>query len=391
MRRAEIHRHRGSLQLERAARLEHAGHRAVETIVRRCVAERVGVVIGQADHGDHFAGAHIHHDPARADRLELVLGFFQLVAHHRLHTHIDRQAHRIAAAFEPFLEGALHAGHAVAVHIHAAQHLGRDTPQRITPFLARLEINAGNAQRVDRHFLGRGDLALEVDELLGRTEPRHRKLLIKPRQHLLQFVRGVRGIDHLLRVGKQRRGRQGDRQDLAVTIQDRRPWAADIGNRRPCIRRLGTGVGGNFGPRCRSRRRHRKQHGRHVNFATTAPNSSENPPAANTRRWRLISSLARRARSGAVMRTVSMRGIAPLLGVPCRRAASVPRRPTAGGGAFGAGGSLIAAPPSLQRNGWWQARRAGQRGADIGASADRTRRCRHHRRARAVQPCRIGR
>ena len=139
----EIECHRRGLELERAARLEHAGDGAIKAVVRRGVAKIVGVVIGQADHRDHFAGPHIHHDAAGADGLELFLGFFQLVAHHALHAHVNREPQRFAVMRETFFESAFDAGDAVAVDIDAAEHLGGDTAERIAAFFRR----AGNRCR----------------------------------------------------------------------------------------------------------------------------------------------------------------------------------------------------------------------------------------------------
>ena len=78
----------------------------------------------------------------------------QLVAHHRLHAHIERQRAAASGSLaQPLVEEALHAGDAVAVHVDAAEHLRRDPAERIVALLGRLEIDAGDAERVDRQFL----------------------------------------------------------------------------------------------------------------------------------------------------------------------------------------------------------------------------------------------
>ncbi len=68
-----------------------------------------------------------------------------------------------------------------------------------------------------------------------------------------------------------------------------------------------------------------------ASFASTAPNRKVKPPAEMTSRERDFSSAARRARSGAVTRTFSMRGTESARLAP-RRDASLPNRPSCGGG-----------------------------------------------------------
>ena len=79
----------------------------------------------------------------------------QLVAHHGLHAHVERQAQRRRVLVQPLVEEALDAGDAVAVHVHAAEHLRGDAAERIVAVLGRLEIDAGDAEGVDRQFLPR--------------------------------------------------------------------------------------------------------------------------------------------------------------------------------------------------------------------------------------------
>ena len=232
---AGIQRHRRGLQLERAARLVHAGHRAVEPVIGGRVAEIVGVVVGQADHRQHLARVHVHHDAAAADRLEEVHRLGQLVAHHGLHAHVDRQPQRRAVGEQPLVEELLDAGDAVLVDVDAAEHLRGGAAHRIVPLLGGPEIDPGNAESVDGKLLARRDLALEIDELpVGLGQARRCGRLIEARQHLLQPMRRIGGIDDLARIGEHRDGRQRDRQDLAIAVGDHRP----LGER--CrLRRLG--------------------------------------------------------------------------------------------------------------------------------------------------------
>ena len=64
---AAVQRHRGGLQLERAARLIGAPDSSVEAALGRRGAHRVGVVVGQADHRQDLAGVNVHDDAAAAD------------------------------------------------------------------------------------------------------------------------------------------------------------------------------------------------------------------------------------------------------------------------------------------------------------------------------------
>ena len=57
---------------------------------------------------------------------------------------------------------------AMFVDIGTAQNLRRGAAHRIMPLLGRTEIDARNAECVDRQFLARRDLAFEVDELAIR-------------------------------------------------------------------------------------------------------------------------------------------------------------------------------------------------------------------------------
>ena len=259
-----LQRHRRGLQLEGRAGLVHAGDGAVEALVVGGVVEQVGVVVGQADHGDDFAGAHVHHDGAGADRLELGLCGGQLVTHHRLHAHVEREAQRLAVAGQAMVEIALHAGDAMIVDIDRAHDLRRGAAERIAAFLARLEIDAGNAEVVDRKLLLRRDLARDVDELLLAGQPSHDVVDIQRWQDRLQLLCRVLRVHQLERIGEHRRHRQRDREDLAVAVGD--GGAPDV-RQVEIVRHQALGVGG----ACRQpghlrgdlarRRRHRMQHG----------------------------------------------------------------------------------------------------------------------------------
>ena len=176
----------------------------------------------------------------------------QLVPHRRLHPQIDRQPQRLRILAQALVEEPLGAGDALRVHVHGADHVGGDAPLRVAAALGRLEIDAGDAEVVDRQLLLRADAAGQVDELLVAAQPGARDLQIELRQHLLQASGRVVGVDHLLRVGIQPGGRHRERQDLAVPVRDHRPgaragvagvgtggFARHLGDRRGRVRQAG--------------------------------------------------------------------------------------------------------------------------------------------------------
>ena len=91
---AGVQRHRRRLQFERATGLVTLLDRPVLSLFLGGGAEIVGVVVGQADDGQHFAGIHIHHHAGGADRTEGAHRRQQFLTHHGLHAHIDRQPQR---------------------------------------------------------------------------------------------------------------------------------------------------------------------------------------------------------------------------------------------------------------------------------------------------------
>ena len=234
---AAVQRQGCGLQLESRTRLIRPADSPVITRIRRCRAGIVDVEIRQRHHGDHLAGAHVHHNPAGADRLELGHGSQQFLAHHRLRAHINGQPQRRTVRRQSLIEMPLHPGDAVLIHVHAAEHLGRHPPQRITPALSTFEINPGNAQRIDRNLGPRRHLAGDIDKLLGLiAQPLGHLGLIDVAQHRLQLVRGFLRIHQRTRIGDHRRRRQRQRQHLAIAINDHRPLAARQALRLCCRR-----------------------------------------------------------------------------------------------------------------------------------------------------------
>ena len=58
----------------------------------------VGVVVGQRDHGDNFAGANVKDNAGRSDRVEFGAGSDQFIAQRMLHAQIDGELHRVLQA-----------------------------------------------------------------------------------------------------------------------------------------------------------------------------------------------------------------------------------------------------------------------------------------------------
>ena len=227
---AAVQGHRGGLQLERAAGFVDAGDGAVEPLRVGGRANEVGIIVGQADHGQHFAGTHVHHDAAAADGVEILQRLGQFVAHDGLDLDVERQLQLRVVLAQPLIELLFHPGDAVAVHVHAAEHMGRGAAERVAAALGLFEIHAGYAEIVDRHLFARVELAGEVDELLFRVgQPFGGLGLVQFRQDLLELVRGFRRVDHFLGVGVERDGGQRHREELAVAIGDHGALRADRG------------------------------------------------------------------------------------------------------------------------------------------------------------------
>ena len=134
---------------------------------------------------------------------------------------------------QPLLEEALHAGDAVAVDIDAAQHLGGDAAERIAAPLGRLEVDARNAERVDRQLLPRGDLAGEVDELLARSASRCAAAASSSCGSTCFSLWAASAGSIISRgLANSAGGGQRDRQDLAVAVGDHgAAWRCSSGSR----------------------------------------------------------------------------------------------------------------------------------------------------------------
>ena len=165
----------------------------------------------------------VHDDAAGTDRAEFIFCLGQFVPTTACtRTSIDR-CKGVMVGAEALIELPFDARDAMPVHIDAAKNLGGGAAHRIVAALRRLEIDAGNAERVDGELFARRDLAGQIDELFRLRHPLARLRLVQARQHLLELARRLDGIDHLARIGVERGGRQGDRQDLAVAVGDHRP------------------------------------------------------------------------------------------------------------------------------------------------------------------------
>ena len=202
---AGVQGHRCRLQFECAARFVTLLDRAVFFLVFGCGAVVVGVVVGQADDREQFAGIHVHHDAGGADRAEGVHRGEQFLPHDGLHAHIQRQPQRALVRAEAGVERFFHAGDAQFVNVDTAKHLRRHTAHRVVALLGGPEIDPRQPEIVDRQFLLRGDLTLQIDELLGALgQTPDGQVFVQPRQYLLELMGGVDGVDDLPRVGEDR-------------------------------------------------------------------------------------------------------------------------------------------------------------------------------------------
>ena len=138
--------------------------------VRRA-AESVRVVVGQADHRQHLAGVHVHHDAARADRLEFVHRLGQFVTHHRLHARVDREA---SAARDPRTAAGRNTCSTPATPCSSTSTppstCAATRPHRIMPLLRWLEIRCREcrAASIASSSGAARTAALQPDELLVR-------------------------------------------------------------------------------------------------------------------------------------------------------------------------------------------------------------------------------
>ena len=115
------------------------------------------------------------------------------------------------------------------------------------------EAHAGDAEIVDAELLVRAHLARDVDEAPARhVELGEERGFVDLGQHGLEAAHRVGAVHHLPRIGIDGGGRERDREDHAVAIDDHRPSAPGEQDGRAARRILGR----------RGRRLDRADHGR---------------------------------------------------------------------------------------------------------------------------------
>ncbi len=193
------------------------------------------IEIGQRHHGHHFAGFDVEHEPRAADGAETRDRRHQFLAQHMLHADVDRERERTAAALQHFVERLLHAGEAFAVDIGEADHMGGQRALRIDAALVALEINPRDAEPVHVILLARREMAPDPHEGTVARELGLHFRLAQLGQHRDQLAGGFAGVDHMLRIGVERRRGERGRQQFAVAVDD----VGAHGRGRAGARRLG--------------------------------------------------------------------------------------------------------------------------------------------------------
>ena len=189
------------------------------------------IEIRQRDQRQHFAGLQVQDDAGAADAVEVVDGAVQLLVQDVLHAHVDRELQRPRAALQQVVERALDAGEAAAVDIGEADQVRGERAVRIDALGLRLEIDAGQAEAVDRLLLARRQVALQPDEAAVGVELGGGRGDVEVRQHRVQHLRGLVRILHLARVGIERGGGEAGRQHHAVAVDDVGAVGLDLGLR----------------------------------------------------------------------------------------------------------------------------------------------------------------
>ena len=226
----------------------------------------------------------------------------------------------------------------MAVHVDAAEHLGGGAAQRVAALLGRPKSTPGMPSLLIGSCSRGVMLAGEVDELLLLGQPRADLLLVQPRQHGASAFCAAsavsiisRGLAKSAAVGSEI-ARISPLRSVIIARRARGPESRSSGESKSCAIGFSGRCGGSGWTMVAS-----------ASFSTTARNRNAKPRAENTRRERVFSIAARRRRSGAVTRTVSMRGTAASRGAP-KRCAGAPGGGASGGGAseeWGSGSSIM--------------------------------------------------
>ena len=134
----------------------------------------------------------------------------------------------------------LHAGDADVVGVDEADHVGADRPVGIDALVLRQEADAGQAEMEDLFLLLGGDLALDPDEALLRSEPLAQFLGVDVGQNGGDQLDRLVLVDDAARLGEDRHRLDVGRQDLAVAVEKVGPRAGDrlVGRHLEGLRRI---------------------------------------------------------------------------------------------------------------------------------------------------------
>ncbi len=127
----------------------------------------VGIEIGQREHPDNLAGAHIHDDAGGTFGAEIADDLGQLLVEDELHAGVERQLDRPGITLDPGVERPFDAGEPVIVDPAKPDDMGGQVSERVDPALLMLELQTRDAEAIDLELLARGQAALDPDKALA--------------------------------------------------------------------------------------------------------------------------------------------------------------------------------------------------------------------------------
>ncbi len=144
---------------DRLSECEHFEDRSeLINILRHAVAHgvilveraRIGLVIGQRYHRQHFAGVNIKHNAARGFCLKRILGLGERAGKRELNAHVDGQRDRFVGCANQFIQSKFKSRQAVAVGIDLTHDMRNDAAIGVNTLRAVFEKQAGKPQ--PHHF-----------------------------------------------------------------------------------------------------------------------------------------------------------------------------------------------------------------------------------------------